>query len=74
MLNLLVEATAAFVERVEGASTLRETVFTLSPGARGGWNLGAHQLILGIAIPVTMADDDTDAGVFGYFSYEMPFR
>ena len=31
----------------------RETLFTLSPGARGGWNLGDHQLILGLAIPIT---------------------
>src|SRR5215210_4104951 len=29
----------------------RETVFTFSPGARGGWNLGDQQLILGAAIP-----------------------
>ena len=65
---------AAVVE-LAGVSggTQRQTVFTFSPGARGGWNLGDHQLILGGAVPVTFADE-TNAGVLLYLSYELPFR
>ena len=51
----------------------RDAVFTLSPGARGGWNLGDKQLILGAAIPITFANE-TDAGILLYFSYELPFK
>ena len=52
----------------------RETIFTLSPGARGGWNLGEHQLILGAAIPITWVASDSSAGVFLYLSYELAVR
>ena len=59
---------------VESVLQLRETEFTLSPGARGGWNIGDHQLIVGAALPVTFADDTTDTGVLLYLSYELPFK
>lgn len=75
MLNLMLEAIAEFEEGIEDVGTTsRTTVFTLSPGLRGGWNLGDHQLIVGFAVPVSFADDDEDVGVFGYFSYELPFK
>jgi DtxR family transcriptional regulator, Mn-dependent transcriptional regulator len=51
----------------------RETVYTFSPGARGGWNFGDKQMIVGAAIPITFAEG-TDAGLFLYLSYELPFR
>ena len=51
----------------------RETVFTFSPGARGGWNLGDQQLILGAAVPITFADE-TNTGVFLYLSYELALQ
>ena len=74
MFNLMVENVLAFEELPDAAGgTVRETVFTFSPGARGGWNLGDHQLILGGAVPVTFAND-TNAGVLLYLSYELPFR
>ena len=52
----------------------RETIFTLSPGARGGWNFGDQQLIVGAAVPITWAASDSEASLFLYLSYELPFR
>ena len=51
----------------------RQTIFTFSPGARGGWNLADKQLILGAAMPITFGDG-TDAGMLVYLSYELPFK
>ena len=74
MFNLMLENVLSFVAAYgELGGTERETVFTFSPGARGGWNLGDHQLILGAAIPVTFADE-TNTGVLLYLSYELPFK
>jgi DtxR family transcriptional regulator, Mn-dependent transcriptional regulator len=74
MFNLMLESVLLSAERIGDADTRRETFFTISPGARGGWNLGDHQLILGLAIPITWGADETDAGAFIYASYELPFR
>lgn len=71
MLNLMLESVIEWEEVVEGVA--RETVFTISPGFRGGWNVGDTQTIVGFAVPVAFSDGRTDAGVFGYFSYELPF-
>ena len=47
---------------------------TLSPGVRGGWNLkGEKQIVIGAAVPITWTTNTTITGVFGYFSYELPF-
>jgi hypothetical protein len=74
MFNLMLENVLSFEEFVSAAGgTERQTVFTFSPGARGGWNLGDHQLIVGAAVPITFADDN-DAGILLYLSYELPFR
>ena len=74
MFNLMLESVLSFAAvHGELGSTERETVFTISPGARGGWNLGDQQLILGAAIPITFADE-TNTGVFLYLSYELPFK
>jgi hypothetical protein len=51
-----------------------DATVTLSPGLRTGWNRGDSQIIFGIAVPVEFAGGSTDRGVFGYFSYELPFR
>ena len=76
MFNLMVESVLEFEETVADFSgnTERQTVFTLSPGARGGWNLGDRQLILGAAIPITWVASDSSAGVLLYLSYELPFK
>ena len=74
MFNLMVEGVLSWEEvpLVDG-TTIRETVFTLSPGARGGWNLGDQQLIVGAAIPITWVASEGNAGVLLYLSYELPF-
>jgi hypothetical protein len=53
----------------EGAAT----VYTFSPGFRTGWNSGDAQTIFGFAVPLSFADGESNVGVFGYFSYELPF-
>lgn len=76
MLNALVENVFEWAHEVEGPGTTgRTAVFTVSPGARGGWNLGDHQLIVGLAAPLTWREGAAmDAGAFAYLSYELPFK
>lgn len=75
MFNLMLESVLQFEQfpTIDGGKS-RDTIFTLSPGARGGWNLGDHQLILGAAVPITWIESDSSAGVLLYLSYELPFR
>lgn len=82
MLNLMLESVVAGLAAevpptVPGApSTAHRTLTTtLSPGVRGGWNVGDDkQIIVGAAVPVTWSGGDTSRAVFLYFSYEGPFR
>jgi len=73
MFYLMMEAVAVFDEIPTRAGTVRETSVTVSPGLRGGWNIGDHQLVLGLAAPITWSDG-RDTGAFVYLSYELPFR
>jgi hypothetical protein len=41
---------------------------------RTGWNADDSQIVVGIGIPTTFSGDAADVGVFGYLSYELPFR
>jgi hypothetical protein len=51
------------------------STFTISPGLRGGWNVSDDtQIVVGLAMPVTFANDKGAVGIFGYFSCELPFR
>ena len=77
MVNLMLESVLSFDERVADAPLRgeRSRTFTLSPGVRGGWNLDPNtQIIIGAAIPVSWNSGKASAGVFGYFSYELPFK
>lgn len=77
MLNVLIEAVSEWEESPAFGgfgATMRDFTFLLSPGLRGGWNIGDHQLIVGVAVPVTVTETDDRVGVFGYFSYELPFK
>jgi DtxR family Mn-dependent transcriptional regulator len=76
MVNLMLESVLTSIESESGpGQTLRTRSFTLSPGIRGGWNIGPEtQIIIGAAVPVTWSAGTTVTGVFGYFSYELPFR
>ena len=74
MFNLMLESVVDWGEDIVAASrTARDTSVTLSPGARGGWNIGDKQVIVGLALPITRYQGDTFTAVFGYFSYELPF-
>ena len=73
MLNLMVESVLEFEQVAIAGEKHRDTVFTLAPGARGGWNLGGRQLILGAAVPITWVASDSSAGILLYLSYELPF-
>ncbi len=74
MFNLMIEGILEFEQfpTISGGKD-RETIFTLSPGARGGWDVGDAQLILGAAVPVTWVASDSNAGILLYLSYELPF-
>ena len=73
MLNLMLESVFEWPEEVAGTLTERSRATTVIPGFRGGWNVGDAQAIVGIGVPVTFASGTTENGVFGYFSYELPF-
>jgi DtxR family Mn-dependent transcriptional regulator len=74
MFNLMLESVLQFSELPEVGGTTRQTFFTLSPGARGGWNFGEQQLVVGAALPITWSDGASQTGVFLYLSYELPFK
>ena len=74
MLHLMTETVVRSEQALDGAGGKeRETSFVLSPGARFGWNLGSHQLILGAAVPIEMTAKGEGSLLF-YLSYELPFK
>jgi DtxR family transcriptional regulator, Mn-dependent transcriptional regulator len=73
MFNLMLESVVEWEHVADGDATRREAGVTLSPGFRTGWNVADTQTIVGFAVPVAISGDTTSAGVFGYFSYELPF-
>jgi len=74
MFNVMLESLATFDESIQDDGTERSKTFTLSPGFRGGWDIGDKQVVVGFAVPVTWSADPTTGGVFLYFSYELPFK
>jgi len=76
MVNLMLESVLTFdADDNDRGGIQRTTTFTLSPGVRAGWNLNEEtQIVVGFAMPVTITSDATAVGVFGYFSYELPFK
>ena len=73
MFNLMLESLVTFDEFLEEDGTDRDTTFTQSPGFRGGWDIGEKQVVVGAAVPISWSDE-TSAGVYLYFSYELPFK
>ena len=73
MLNLMLESVFEWAEEIDGLGTARTYGTTVIPGVRTGWDIGNAQTIIGIGVPISFAAGTTDAGVFGYFSYELPF-
>jgi len=74
MFNLMLESVVSFDQSLDAIGTSRSTTFTLSPGFRGGWNIGEKQVVAGFAVPVSWTEGESDTGAFLYFSYELPFR
>ncbi len=74
MFNLMLEGVMLFAELAGEDGPTRENAFTLSPGARGGWNFGDQQLVLGAAMPITWVDGSAETGLLVYLSYELPFK
>ena len=56
MFHLMLESVVQSVEARTVDGTSRAGFFTLSPGARGGWNIGDHQLVVGFAVPITWGE------------------
>jgi DtxR family Mn-dependent transcriptional regulator len=73
MFNLMLENVLVFNQEFDGVAKTRETLYTLSPGFRTGWNVGEAQIIIGAAAPITWTSGSPDTGLFLYFSYELPF-
>jgi DtxR family Mn-dependent transcriptional regulator len=79
MLNVMLESALVFFETEVAPGVTRQTErnrsLTLSPGVRGGWNVAEDtQIIVGAAVPITWSEGSSSAGIFGYFSYELPFK
>jgi DtxR family Mn-dependent transcriptional regulator len=72
MFSVMLESVLSFDQSLEEAGARRDTIFTLSPGFRTGWNIGDKQAIVGFALPTTWSDT-ASTGAFVYFSYELPF-
>ena len=53
--------------------TARATTVTILPGFRTGWDVGKSQVITGVGVPLTIRGEGDSAGLFLYFSYELPF-
>jgi DtxR family transcriptional regulator, Mn-dependent transcriptional regulator len=73
MVHLMLESVVGFDQSIRAEGTGRDTAFTLSPGLRAGWNRGDHQLVLGLALPITWIDGVSDTAGLVYVSYELPF-
>ena len=73
MVNLMLEGVVQWDDQVEAGVAERRTSFILIPGVRTGWNVGDTQTIVGFGLPIQFTDAATDAGVFLYLSYELPF-
>ncbi len=82
MVNLMLESVVAGLAAEVPAATpgaapvsRRTVATTLSPGVRGGWNIGDDkQIVIGAAVPVTWAGGEVNRALFLYFSYEGPFK
>lgn len=76
MLHLMLESVLNFDAGDTPLGQIERTrAVTLSPGVRGGWTLAEDtQLILGAAIPITRVSGEASVGVFGYLSYELPYK
>lgn len=73
MFNLMFESVVEWEDGVVDGQTARDTVVTLLPGFRTGWDVGESQIVVGAGVPLTIRGNGDSAGVLFYFSYELPF-
>jgi DtxR family Mn-dependent transcriptional regulator len=73
MFHVMLESVLFFDQSLRELGTARDRTLTLSPGFRGGWNIGDKQIIVGFAVPTSWSDT-ASTGLFSYFSYELPIR
>ena len=76
MLHLMLESVVAFdADDSPLGKVARTRAIIVSPGLRGGWNLAEDtQLVLGAAVPITRVNGGSSVGIFGYLSYELPYK
>jgi hypothetical protein len=73
--QFLVEQVVLFEEEIgPGGRVDGSTAWVVSPGARAAINVGATQLVPGIAVPFTRSGGRTERDLFLYLSIEHPFR
>jgi hypothetical protein len=74
MVNLMLESVFTWQDDVVApGQSERSFASLLSPGVRGGWNVGERQIIVGAALPIVWTDNTSDVALFTYFSFEGPF-
>jgi hypothetical protein len=74
MFNLMLESVVLFEESLDdGTRVIDERTVTISPGFRRGWNIGDRQIVVGAAVPISVADSGRRTAFLTYFSYELPF-
>jgi hypothetical protein len=71
MVHLMVES--VYRANEHETATGREDGWLVSPGVRAGFNLGDHQLVLGVAVPIGLLNDNDTQDFIAYISYELPF-
>ncbi len=75
--NFMLEGLEEWNESVDGSGSLQHSAaFTISPGFRYALNLeGETQIVFGAAAPIRFEENNTNYGVFLYFSVEhdVPF-
>lgn len=74
MLHLMLESVVSFDQNAAPGGAVRDTTVTLSPGLRGGWDVGDKQIVTGFALPISWTGNTRYTGAFLYFSYELPFK
>jgi hypothetical protein len=82
MLNLMLEGQfGGIAQEVPGtipgapSESQRVKAGVLSPGVRGGWNLGDdRQIVIGVAGPISWTGGQSTASLLLYFSYEGPVK
>lgn len=70
-LNLITEVVHSSAQEFgPGYAIVRSNDTTINPGIRAAINRPFGQFVPGLALPIRIADGETDVGIFGYLSFE----